>query len=157
MSHTLVIGYGNPLRGDDGLGWRVVDRLAETTADQSTKLLAVHQLAPELAEPMSEAELIIFVDASYEGDPGSWRCEAIAPDAITSNALAHHFTPVGLLGYADAIFKARPRCLLISVAAQSFDCGDKLTPKVEAAVPEIVQYICMQISWFSEISRGSYA
>lgn len=157
MSRTLVIGYGNPLRGDDGLGWQVVDRLSEVTANESTKVLAVHQLAPELAEPISEAALVIFIDASYDGEPGSWRCEAIAPDAAASSALAHHFTPMSLLGYATAIFKARPRSLLISVAAESFECDDQLTPKVEKAVPEIVQYISAQISWFSEISRQSYA
>jgi hydrogenase maturation protease len=157
MSRTLVIGYGNPLRGDDGLGWQVVDCLAKAVADEKTKVLAVHQLTPELAEPISESDLVIFVDASYEGEPGSWRCEAIAPNGENSNALAHYFTPAGLLDYADAIFKAKPRSLLISVAALSFDCGDKLTPRAEAVVPEIIQYICTQISWFSQISEQSYA
>jgi hydrogenase maturation protease len=157
MSRTLVIGYGNPLRGDDGLGWQVADCLAKVVADEKTKILAVHQLTPELAEPISNSDLVIFVDASYEGDPGSWRSEAIAPSSEISNALAHYFTPVGLLGYAYAIFKARPRSLLVSVAALTFDCGDKLSPKIETVIPDIVQYIRTQISWFSQISEGSYA
>jgi hydrogenase maturation protease len=157
MSRTLVIGYGNPLRGDDGLGWRVVDSLAQGTTDEKTKILAVHQLTPELAEPIGESDLVIFVDASYQGEPGSWRCEAIAANGEISNAFAHYFTPVGLLGYADAIFQARPRSLLISVAALSFDCGDKLSPKIEAVIPDIVRYIRAQISWFSQISPHSYA
>jgi hydrogenase maturation protease len=157
MSRTLVIGYGNPLRGDDGLGWEVVDCLAKAAADEKTKVVAVHQLTPELAEPISESDLVIFIDASHQGDPGSWRCEAIAPNGKISNALAHYFTPAGLLGYADAIFKARPRSLLISVAALSFECGDKLSPKIAAVIPEIVQYIRAEISWFSQISEHSYA
>jgi hydrogenase maturation protease len=138
------------------LGWQIADRLSESVADESTKVLAVHQLAPELAEPISEADLVIFIDASYDGEPGSWRCEAIAPDAVSSNALAHHFTPVSLLGYANAIFQARPRSLLFSAAAESFECGEKLTSKVAEAVPEIVHYLCKQISWFSQISKQSY-
>jgi hydrogenase maturation protease len=155
MARTLVIGYGNPLRGDDGLGWRIVDRLAKMVAGEKTKILAVHQLTPELAEPISASDLVIFVDASYQGEPGSWRCEAIAPNGEVSNALAHYFTPVGLLGYADALFRARPRSLLISVAALSFDCSDQLSSNIEAVIPDIVQYIGTQISWFSQISAHS--
>jgi hydrogenase maturation protease len=143
MGRTLVIGYGNPLRGDDGLGWQVVDRLAEIIADQSAKSLAVHQLTPELAEPISEADLVIFVDASYDGYPGSWRCEAITLDkaAPATHSIAHQFAPLTLLGYAAAIFQAEPQSLLISAAAESFDCGQQLTPKLESVVPEIVRYI----------------
>jgi hydrogenase maturation protease len=142
MPQTLVIGYGNPLRGDDGLGWRVADCLAEV-ADQSTRILAVHQLTPELAEPIREADLVIFVDASYNGCPGSWRCDAITADtaAPATNSIGHHFTPEALLSYAAVVFQARPRSLLVSAAAESFDCGEKLTPKVESVAQEIVQYI----------------
>jgi hydrogenase maturation protease len=159
MLRALIIGYGNPLRGDDRLGWHIADRLSEVVedfgelsrADKSTKVLAVHQLTPELAEPISEAELVIFVDASLDGQPGSWTCETIARDTMTSNAFAHYCTPATLLDYAETIFGARPRSLLISVAAESFDCGDQLTPSVEAAVPDIVQFISEQISCPSQI------
>jgi hydrogenase maturation protease len=156
MLRALIIGYGNPLRGDDRLGWQVADQVSEAVenfgelsrADKSTKVIAVHQLTPELAEPISEAELVIFVDASLEldGVPGSWRCETIARNTVASNAFAHYCTPATLLYYAETVFKARPRSMLISVGAESFDCGDQLTPKAEAVVPEIVQFICEQIS-----------
>jgi hydrogenase maturation protease len=48
MPGTLLIGYGNPLRGDDGLGWQVADQVARD-ADKSIKVVATHQLTPELA------------------------------------------------------------------------------------------------------------
>ena len=153
MSRALIIGYGNPLRGDDRLGWQVADRVSQAVedfgelgrADKSTKVMAVHQLTPELAEPISEAELVIFVDASLDGQPGSWRCDPVTRDTITSTAFAHYCTPVTLLYYAETIFKARPRSLLISVAADSFDCGDQLTANVETVLPEIVRFIGQQI------------
>jgi hydrogenase maturation protease len=159
MLRALIIGYGNPLRGDDQLGWHVADRVAESVedfgklsrADNSTKVIAVHQLTPELAEAISEAELVIFVDASLDGRPGSWRCDTIRRDTVASNAFAHYCTPATLLDYAETIFKARPRSLLISVAAESFDCGDQLTPNAQAVLPEIVQFICEQISCPSQI------
>lgn len=90
MCCALIIGYGNPLRGDDGFGWHVADRLTELLNDESAKILAVHQLTPELAESIGEAKLVIFVDAAYGGEPGSWKCEPVASDTILSNALTHY-------------------------------------------------------------------
>ena len=137
----LVIGYGNPLRGDDGLGWEVAGRLAASIADESVDIMAVHQLTPELAEPVGRAEMVIFVDASYEGKPGTWSCDRVKPAPATASALGHHFSIAGLLAYARALFNANPRAFVISVAAQSFECEDGLSPTVEAALPEIVRHI----------------
>jgi hydrogenase maturation protease len=145
MPRTLIVGYGNPLRGDDGLGWQVANHLAETVDHESTNVLAVHQLTPELAEPISKADLVIFIDASNQGQPGSWKCEGIDSSMVRHNVLGHHFTPSSLLAYAEAIFKARPRALVLSVGAESFDYCEKLTPTVERALSEIEQYIRAQV------------
>ena len=83
MPRTLIIGYGNPLRGDDGLGWQVASELAKCV-DALISVVAVHQLTPELAEPVSDADLVIFVDSSCDGEPGSWRVAAGAAGAWSS-------------------------------------------------------------------------
>jgi hydrogenase maturation protease len=140
MPGVLIIGYGNPLRGDDGLGWQVANEIARN-ADESIEVVATHQLTPELAEPISAVDLVIFVDASSGGQPGSWQCEPITEDPVGSQAFTHYFTPASLLGYANAIFNAKPAALLISAAAGSFDCAEALTPHVAALVPEIVRFI----------------
>jgi hydrogenase maturation protease len=145
MVQTLIIGYGNPLRGDDCLGWEAAELLAGMVRNDTVEVLAVHQLSPELAESISEAEQVIFIDASHEGQPGTWKCEPIWP-ATESNALGHHFTPGGLLACAQAIFNASPAAFLISVAGGSFEYGETLTPPVATALPEVVRRVCDQIS-----------
>ena len=147
----LIIGYGNPLRGDDGIGWRVTDQLAALVGD-AAKVLTVHQLTPELAEPISKADLVIFIDASYTGRPGSWTCETIRPGPESSDAFTHYFMPAKLLNYADAIFGANPKALLISVAGTAFGCGDELSPRTAAIVPEIVATVLRMVErQFGEI------
>jgi len=150
MPGTLIIGYGNPLRGDDGLGWQVASELAKCV-DALISVVAVQQLTPELAEPVSDADLVIFVDACCDGEPGSWRCESIRPGSERSQVYAHYFTPASLLGYANAIFNASPTALLISAAVGSFDYGEVLTPSVAAVVPQMVRFICKTL----EESRNS--
>ena len=66
---VLIIGYGNPLRGDDGVGWRVVEEIQGWKAEGrgqkgdvgSVEAVAYHQLMPELAEVISRVDRVIDV------------------------------------------------------------------------------------------------
>ena len=144
--HVLIIGYGNPLRTDDGLGWQAVQRLAASLKHAPVEALAVHQLTPELGESIRSAGLVIFIDASHEGQPGTWTCAPVEPDTIPSPSLAHHLTPAGVLAYAQALFGASPPALLISVAGKSFVYGERLTPRVEAALPGVIRHARKRIA-----------
>jgi len=58
---VLVIGYGNPLRCDDGVGQQIAKAVA-TWGIPNVEAIAVHQLTPELAEKLVTVDLAIFVD-----------------------------------------------------------------------------------------------
>ncbi len=146
VTRVLVIGYGNSLRGDDALGWEIAGRLGTAIQDETVEVLAVNQLTPELSELISEVELVVFVDASHLGQPGSWKSETVESNANSSHRLGHYLTPMSLLAYAQAIFKARPRALLVSVAGGSFECHQELTPCVAAALPAVEQFVREQIA-----------
>jgi hydrogenase maturation protease len=145
MRSALVIGYGNPLRGDDGIGWHAAHRLAELANSDAIHVLAVHQLTPELAELVSNAELVIFIDASHEGEPGTWKCEEIATEAKLANSLAHCFSPAILLAYAQTVYNVSPQALIITLGAESFDYCETLSPRAEAALPEVLQSVLERI------------
>jgi Ni,Fe-hydrogenase maturation factor len=70
-ARVLVIGYGNTLRRDDGVGVRVAEAVAADPRFAHVRVLAVHQLTPELALDIGSASLVIFVDADVRGLPGS--------------------------------------------------------------------------------------
>lgn len=146
MTRVLVIGYGNPLRGDDALGWEIADRLRQANRDETIHVLAVHQLTPELSELISQVKLAVFIDSSYVGQPGSWKCESVEPGATASTTFGHYLMPMGLLAYAQAVFKASPPALLVSVAGGCFDCCQELTPAVAAALPAVEQFVREQIA-----------
>ena len=57
MARVLILGYGNPLRSDDGLGWQVAVQLFRTNTSPEVLVLPCHQLTPELAEPISRFSL----------------------------------------------------------------------------------------------------
>ena len=74
----IIVGYGNPLRRDDGAGAALIRRLhahfgsqtvlklQELTQHDQLGLMVVHQLSPELAETLALYDSAIFVDASVE-------------------------------------------------------------------------------------------
>jgi len=59
----LLIGYGNTLRSDDGAGQKIANIVSEWNLPQ-WRSLSVHQLTPELALDIAQADLVIFVDAT---------------------------------------------------------------------------------------------
>jgi hydrogenase maturation protease len=125
---VLVIGYGNPVRGDDGAGPRVAGQLAGCGA----KVMTAHQLLPELAEDIAQSDEVIFVDAHAGIPPGEILWERLDATAPAARRL-HHMEPVEVLALADALYDARPRALLVGIGAASFDCTDTLSPEVERA------------------------
>ena len=130
----MIIGYGNPLRGDDGVAWRVVEALAaELPPDEA---LTVHQLTPELAEPISRARLVVFVDAAVGDPPGQVRCFPLAP--APGHPGSHETTPAGLLALAVELFGRCPPAYMVTITSGSFDVGETLSEVVEAVVPVAV-------------------
>lgn len=140
MPGTLIIGYGNPLRGDDGLGRRAAESLRELALPGVT-ILAVHQLAPELAEDISRAELVVFIDAREGGLPGEWSAEPVAPGPECAQAFTHEVSPASLIGAARLLYGRAPEGVLFSMTGESFDYREGLSKTVLTALPEMLEAI----------------
>ena len=138
---VLIVGYGNPLRSDDGIGWHAARLLATDPRLDGARVLARHQLAPELAADVSRASLVVLVDAAAEGDPGSVAVRRIGSPPPTPITWSHHLIPETLAGLADALYGAVPPIVLVSVAAESFAESDRLSGDLERALPEIVDTV----------------
>ena len=140
----LIIGYGNPLRGDDGVGWRVAEQAAVSLADAPVAVLTVHQLTPELAEPISRAGRVVFVDAAAEGEPGTVNCfglEDTGQRPVLQPIGSHLTTPDALLAMAGELFGRRPPATMVTIAGESFAVSEALTPGVEGAIPAALALI----------------
>jgi len=143
MSGVLIIGYGNPLRGDDGIGVCAAEAFeAEITAGTLPEgypltILTRMQLTPELAEPVHDADLVIFIDACVEGEPGTVREEDLAP--TEGGALTHHVYPGTLLALAQELYGNSPKALVISVAGGDFGYESGLSAAVAATLPHLTK------------------
>jgi len=139
MPRTLIIGYGNPLRGDDAVGYLAAERLLQRIHDPDIEVLAVQQLTPELMEPVSQADRVIFIDASAEGEPGTILATPVESDPAPGPALTHFATPGALLAGVQALYEKAPAAMLICIAGRDFAIGDRLSEPVQLALEDLLQ------------------
>lgn len=118
----LVVGYGNTLRGDDGVGQRLAWAI-EDEGWEGVKTIACHQLTPEVAETVSRAEAVVFVDAEV-GGPAKSRIRRLEPGS-SSRVLAHAADPGTILALSRDAFGRAPRAWLLTVPAFETGFGEK--------------------------------
>lgn len=133
----LVIGYGNCLRGDDGVGVVV----AQQWNDSGWDAVACHQLTLELVEPISRASLVVFVDACLDVPPGMISIAELEPLDPSASLMTHQVSPALLLTLARAWYGNAPRGVLLGVGGQSFELSETLSPDIQNALPIIFKIL----------------
>jgi hydrogenase maturation protease len=133
--HALILGIGNPLRGDDGLGWVVAEQLAQA-GDLACSVQMVHQLTPELAEHMAAAALVVMIDATREGEPGDVRLRPLSSSVQQLGAVGtHHTTPEELVGLTRAVYGHCPPVVVITMTGADFCLGEHLSQLAASSHP----------------------
>ncbi len=138
---VLVIGYGNSLRSDDGIGWHAAARLAGDARLGGAVVLQRHQLTPELALDVSGASLVVFVDACPADEAGAIAVRRLDPPAAAGSAWSHHLEPASLLALARDLYGASPEAFVVSVGTATLDVGDGLSPPLERALAGTVDAV----------------
>ena len=124
-ARRLVIGIGNSLRGDDGVG----ALLAEQVEGRS-----VQQLTPELAAELAELKVVLFIDAWLAPAGAAPRITAISPAA--GAAESHRLEPAQLLAISQALYGRAPAAHLLQVPATRFEHGTTLSAELQASLPQ---------------------
>ena len=154
MPRTLVIGFGNLDRADDGAAYHVINALRkrlkqdalpeeETGLDDlvaqvdSTFLM---QLAPELIDIAASYDEIIFVDAHVDDNLADLHCGPVNPRHAPST-FTHHITPGMLLALLKAIHRKEPTGHLVSLRGYDFDFHRGLSENTESLIDPAVAAI----------------
>lgn len=138
ISDLLVIGYGNTLRGDDGVGPRVAEAVGSLRLP-GVRTLICPLLTPELAEPVSRAAKVIFVDAAVDApDKVQWR--RLKPNE-TSQIMAHAADPRTMLALARDVFGRAPEAWWLTIPAVDLGFCEELSTVARRGFAEAVAKI----------------
>jgi hydrogenase maturation protease len=143
MRRTLIVAYGNPWRGDDGLGWALAGRLRAAGLPPGARLRVCRQLTPELALEVGEACRVVFVDAARRGRPGLLVRRTLGA-GVTPGDGGHGLTPGGLLGLAAALGVGAPEAVILSLVGQRFQDGPGLSLPVRRGLPRLLAAVCRE-------------
>ena len=156
---TLIIGLGNPILGDDGVGWKVAEEVGRIlpltpgpfplqgeggTVEVETAALG----GLSLMERMLGYDRVVLVDSMETGfsPVGSVRTFPLAslPDPMSGHsASAHDTSLITALKTAESIGAHIPKRVdVVAVEAQNvYDFSEELSPPVAAAVPIAVEKV----------------
>ncbi len=106
MMKTLIYGYGNLGRQDDGLAHAFIEAMEEWVAEKGLTHISFeenYQLNIEDAEVISNYELVLFVDASLEVD-GQFKIDSLAADSGRIEFTMHAVSPSFVLDLCQKMF-----------------------------------------------------
>jgi len=139
MARFLVIGFGNPLRSDDAVGWVVARRLSTELPGDAARVIAAHQLLPEMAEEVSRAERVVFVDATETGSAGDISEKLV--EASSTRTDTHELSPAAILTLAQELYGKCPPAHLLTIAGETFETGEQLSASVTESIPRVIERI----------------
>ncbi len=147
-SPTLILGVGNILLSDEGIGVRVVEAMKETKLPDGVELLDGGTGAYDLLDIIADREKVIIIDAVKGGsEPGS--IYHFGPDDI--RAQQYHITSAHQVGLPDALTMTRiagcsPRHVIIyGIEPKRLDWGLDLSPEVAAVVPRVIELVMSEL------------
>jgi hydrogenase maturation protease len=155
QNRTLILGMGNPILGDDGVGVRVAERLrGELSADSGVDVSEACVGGLSLMERMVGYEKVILVDALCKEpvNPGAVRKLSLNDLRImgcTQHIVSAHDTNlITALEAGRRMSLPLPKNVVIYAveAAHVLDFGEELTPEVADAVPRVVRAVLEEVA-----------
>ena len=117
VKRTLVIGFGNLDRADDGVAFHIINAFRrkmgqeplpenETGLDalgSSVDSVFIGQLVPEMIELLDGYDRVVFIDAHVEPTLDELHCAVVLPDDA-GLTFTHHISPATLLAFYEALY-----------------------------------------------------
>ncbi|MEA5114255.1 MAG: WbuC family cupin fold metalloprotein [Geobacteraceae bacterium] len=159
---TLILGIGNLIMTDDGIGVRVVQRLAEEYSfPPEVEIIDGGTLGLDLLPLLEGLDRFLIIDAMETGGPpGTIRRLAgeEIPVAFESRLSPHQVGLKDLLAVSRLMGNPLPDMVLIGVQHECIELGMELSPPVEARLDELIDRVLQELDrWGICVERTSPA
>jgi len=149
VKHTLILGLGNPLLGDEGIGVRVVEELQGLKLPEGVDVAEGGTAGLGLIGLMEGYQRVIVVDAADMGrPPGS--VVRFTPAEVHLKTVETLLSPhqIGLgevVTLADTLELAPDELVIIGVQPKRVEMGTGLSPEVERAIPQTIGLVLKEL------------
>ena len=157
---TLVLGLGNPIMGDDGVGLRVVQEVRRRLDNSaSVDVEECYASGPTLLDIIVGYDSLVFVDSLVCDEPRGTVLQPKReqlPDQPASID-AHGMGLLGVLNLGERLgFHVPRRLSIVAVAVEpNIEASESLSPEVARAIPEAVERVLEEVESISSASIGA--
>jgi len=145
VKRILILGLGNPLLGDEGIGVRVVEELKGLELPDGVVVVEGGTTGLGLIGLMEGYERVIIVDAADMGHPPGRVVRFTPLEVQLKTAEAplslHQIGLEEVLALAEALEVAPAELVIIGIQPSQVEVGAGLSPEVERAIPQIIRII----------------
>jgi hydrogenase maturation protease len=156
MMRTLIIGLGNPILGDDGVGWVVAEKVQDALANYPPSMVDDPEVDTaslgglSLMERLTGAERVILIDSIFTGKKKVGTVSQFTlsdlPDLNAGHSASAHDTSLrNALKIGRSMHIDLPEdnnVIIVAIEAEAvYDFSQELSPAVAAAVPLAIQAV----------------
>lgn len=142
--HTLILGIGNILLGDEGFGVRVIEHLGQYSLPAGIELADGGTGGIGLVELIAEREMVIVVDAIDAGKPAATILRLEPKDILNPQSAAlsvHHLNLPAILHTAKILNRQPKQVVIFGVQPHTIAAGMELSPAVQPLVAVVAGLI----------------
>jgi hydrogenase maturation protease len=137
-NNILIVGVGNTLMGDDGIGAYVAARL-EALQLQGVRTVTVQQITSDLLDEMLPADYTVIVDARVEAEPVQFYPVTITD--TTGSPQSHHASAPLLIQLAKLVYEKELSVMVCAVGAWDLNLEEKLSRRGKKNADQAVSTI----------------
>ncbi len=138
----IVIGVGNTLREDDGVGIRLVNRLKDFF---SSRLKCIEILAPDiiLSQEIAQYDNLLIIDAMTMKTDASFMLIPVEPDEnyIPSGYTSHIFNWGAILAMTKEVYNHAPDTEFLGICSSNFGISEELSPACAANAEKALDFL----------------
>lgn len=149
MKPNAIIGMGNPLMSDEGVGIRLIDRLQGTTLAESVDILDLGTSGMRALHELEGRDLVVFVDCALMGtEPGTIR--RFTPDDVETKKIQprlslHEGDLLNTIALARRLGTSPRRIVIFGIEPKTVEPGETLSPELAAGLEEYVAAIRQEL------------
>jgi len=157
VKDILILGIGNLLLKDEGVGVHVVNKMKEMSVPDNVEVLDGGTAGLDLVDFIEGYKKLIVIDAVNAGEkPGTlYRLTEenldIKPKAISS---FHEIDFIDALHMSEIVNSKPEEIVVIGIEPKDMSSGLELSPEIEERIPEIIKLVMKELNHSKENSRG---
>ena len=145
-----ILGCGNTLMGDDGVGIRVIERLQEMKLPESIEIIDAGVGGMAILSWIEDADKVVIVDAVQTGNEPAgtvymFTDKELPPSDMFMLSL-HDLNLVDTINVGRVVQKMPDEIVIIGVEVKRVaEFTKELTPEVEGAIPEVIDLVLKEL------------